>query len=172
MKRILLTLFLLSLAVPAAAQDNPAVMEWNDARRFSAGAQAGYRWLTDSEFGHDKEWILGGTAQYALGKISSVRAAVQYGLDNRLWTPSLGWHIGLGTHPATGAAEYGATFGYQWQRVTGGGSVPAPAGDEFFVGAAVAWPVSANATVGGGADYGFESAIIATRIVASVHFSP
>lgn len=172
MKRILFAVLLMALAAPAFAQDNPAVKAWNDPSRFSAGAQAGYRWFTDANFSHDKEWMLGGTAQYALGKVSSLRAAVQYGLDNRIWTPSLGWHIGLGQHPATGAAEYGATLGYQWQKAAGGASVPAPAGDEFFVGAAVAWPVSQNATLGGGADYGFDSGIIATRIVGSVHFNP
>lgn len=173
MNRIILAaLAALTLAMPALAQDNPATMPWNDARRLSAGVQGGYRWLSESGFAFDKEWMIGGTAQYSLGTRSSVRAALQYGLDNRLWTPSLGWHIGLGSHPATGPASYGATLGYQWQRGTGGTPVPAPAGDEFFVGAAVAWPVSANATLGGGADYGFDSGIIATRVVGSIHFAP
>ena len=161
-----------TLALPVSAQDNPALLEWNDARRLSAGVQAGYRWFTDSGFAHDKEWVIGGTALYSLGRLSAIRAAAHYGLDNKLVTPSLGWHLGLGQHPATGAAEYGATLGYQWQRMTGGRSVPPPAEDEFFVGAAVAWPVSANATLGGGADYGIESGIITTRIVGSVHFQP
>lgn len=173
MKRIILAaLAALCLAAPVAAQENPATMQWNDARRISGGVQAGYRWLAESGYAYEKEWMLGGTLQWSLGMKSSIRAAAQYGFDNRIVTPSLGWHLALGTHPATGAAEYGATLGYQWAKATGGRSVPPPAGDEFFAGAAVAWPVSKSVTLGGGADYGLDSGIIASRIVASLYFAP